>query len=132
MHYTKNINYKFLTGTQHIPALYAARAGLEIIRDIGVENIRERSLSLTQRIIDHAREYGFTLNTPTEPEMRGGSVVVQIENSKKIAQELIKRNYQIDWRPRAGIRIGPHFYNTEDEIDAIMEEINRLSLLYNN
>jgi len=131
MHYTENISYKFLTGTQHIPSLYAAKAGYEIIRDIGIENIRKRSLLLTQRIIDCVKRYGFALNTPSEPERRGGSVVVQLENSQKIAQELLKRKFLIDWRPNSGIRIGPHFYNTENEVDTIMEEIHKLSLQLN-
>jgi kynureninase len=127
MKYSENISYRFLNGTPHIPSIYSAKAGIEIIRDIGVNKIRKRSLFLTQRIIDHAKNYGFTLNTPEIPDKRGGTVVVQLENSQKISEELVKRKFLVDWRPHAGIRISPHFYNTEDEVDSIMEEISLLS-----
>ncbi|MFC1724775.1 aminotransferase class V-fold PLP-dependent enzyme [candidate division KSB1 bacterium] len=127
MKYSENISYRFLNGTPLIPGIYSAKAGIEIIRDIGVNKIRERSLSLTQRIIDQTKNYGFTLNTPEASEKRGGTVVVQLENSQKISEELVKRKFLVDWRPQAGIRISPHFYNTEDEVDSIMEEIKSLS-----
>ncbi len=127
MRFTKNGGFKFLNGTPHLPALYAVKAGYEIIRDVGVENIRKRSLNLTERIICRANEYGFQVNSPLEPEHRGGTVVVQMENSQRISEELLKRDFLIDWRPDAGIRISPHFFNTEEEVDAIMAEIHKLS-----
>ena len=129
MRFSDNIAFKFLNGTPHLPSLYAAKAGYEIIREVGVENIRKRSLQLTERIIQRAQEYGFQINSPLNPERRGGTVVVQLENSQQISKELLKRDFLIDWRPNAGIRISPHFYNTEDEVDAIMEEIKKLSSL---
>jgi len=130
MKYTENIGYRFLNGTPHIPALYAAQAGFEIIRSAGVDAVRRKSLALTQRIMDYAHEHGIPVNTPAAPGQRGGTVVVQPENSRKIAQELTGKNFLVDWRPDAGIRISPHFYNTEDEVDAVMEEISRLSAGY--
>ena len=129
MQFTENIAFKFLNGTPHLPALYAVKAGYEIIRAIGVEKIRRRSIELTERIIQRAHESGFKINSPLNPERRGGTVVIQMENSQQISKELLKRDFLIDWRPNAGIRISPHFYNTEDEVDAIMEEIKRLSSL---
>ena len=129
MQFTENIAFKFLNGTPHLPALYAVKAGYEIIRAIGVEKIRRRSIELTERIIQRAHESGFKINSPLNPERRGGTVVIQMENSQQISKELLKRDFLIDWRPNAGIRISPHFYNTEDEVDAIMEEIKKLSSL---
>lgn len=130
MRFTENGAFKFLNGTPHLPALYAVKAGYEIIREVGVENIRKRSLELTERIIQRAEQYGFTINSPLNPEQRGGTIVVQMENSERISKELLKRDFLIDWRPNAGIRISPHFYNTEDEVDAIMEEIKKLKHLF--
>ncbi|MDZ7331433.1 MAG: aminotransferase class V-fold PLP-dependent enzyme [candidate division KSB1 bacterium] len=127
MRFTDNIAFKFLNGTPHLPALYTVKAGYEIIRQVGVENIRRRSVQLTERIIQHAQRFGFKINSPLNADQRGGTVVVQMENSQQIAKELLKRDFLIDWRPNAGIRISPHFYNTEDEVDAIMEEIWKLS-----
>ncbi|UCE06085.1 MAG: kynureninase, partial [bacterium] len=102
-------------------------AGYEIISQVGVDNIRKRSLELTERIIQQAQELVFQINSPLNPERRGGTVVVQMENSQQISKELLKRDFLIDWRPDAGIRISPHFYNTEDEVDAIMGEIEEIA-----
>lgn len=127
MRFTENVAFKFLNGTPHLPALYAVKAGYEIIREVGVEKIRKRSLELTDRIIKQAQENGFKINSPLNPERRGGTVVMQMENSQQISKELLKRDFLIDWRPNAGIRISPHFYNTEEEVDAIMEEMKKLA-----
>lgn len=127
MCFTENSAFKFMNGTPNIPGLYAVKAGYEIIRQVGVDNIRQRSLQLTERIVQRAQEYGFAINSPISPEQRGGTVVVQLEHSQQIAQELLRRDFLIDWRPQAGIRISPHFFNTEDEIDRLMAEIKQLS-----
>ncbi|MBD3287464.1 aminotransferase class V-fold PLP-dependent enzyme [candidate division KSB1 bacterium] len=126
MRYSDKANFRFLNGSPHLPALYAVKAGYEIIREIGVERIRERSVEMTEHIIKRADEQGLTLNSPRDSRQRGGTVVLEMENSKKISEELLERDFLIDWRPEAGIRISPHFYNTFDEIDAIMEEIRKL------
>jgi kynureninase len=117
---------KFLNGTPHLPALYTVKAGYEIIRQVGVNTIRKRSLELTERIIQLSDELSFTVTSPRDFSKRGGTVVVQVENSEAISQELLRRDFLIDWRPDAGIRISPHFYNTEDEIDGIMYEIKKI------
>lgn len=127
MCFTENSAFKFMNGTPNIPGLYAVKAGYEIIRQVGVDNIRQRSLQLTERIVQRAQEYGFAINSPISPEQRGGTVVVQLEHSQQIVQELLRRDFLIDWRPQAGIRISPHFFNTEDEIDRLMAEIKQLS-----
>ena len=117
---------RFQSGTPNVPSLYSARAGYEIVASIGVEAIRRRSLMLTRRLIDGARAAGFRLNTPDADRERGGSVIVDVPNGSAVADELIRRGIIIDYRPGAGIRIAPHFYNTEEEIDralAILAEI---------
>jgi kynureninase len=129
MQFSDNIAFKFLNGTPHLPSLYAVKAGYEIILEVGVDNIRKRSVELTERIIQRSQEYGFQINSPVNPNQRGGTVIVQMENSQQISKELLKRDFLIDWRPNAGIRISPHFYNTEDEVDAIMEEIKTIRQL---
>ena len=126
MRFTSNSAFKFMNGTPHLPALYAVKAGYEIIRKIGVKNIRKRSIELTERIIQKAQEFAFDINSPLNHPSRGGTVVVQMKNSEQISKELLRRDFLIDWRPNAGIRISPHFYNTKDEVDEIMEEMKRL------
>jgi kynureninase len=114
---------RFQSGTPNVPSLYSARAGYEIVAAIGVEAIRERSLMLTRRLMDAAVAAGFRVNTPPADHERGGSVIVAIDDGGVIADELIKRGVIVDYRPGAGIRIAPHFYNTEDEVDRAVATI---------
>jgi len=118
--------FRFMNGTPHVPSLYAARPGVNIIRDVGVENIRAKSQRQTQLLIDLADQHGWRVNTPRDPQRRGGTVVIDMPNSKEVAQELLRRDVLIDWRPKAGVRFSPHFYNTDQEIHtaiAAVEEI---------
>ena len=112
---------RFQSGTPNVPALYSARAGYEIVAEIGVARIREHSLRLTRRLMDHARRAGYRLNTPDRDGERGGAVIVDVPNGEAVSQELIRRGVIVDYRPGAGIRMAPHFYNTEQDIDAAME-----------
>ena len=112
---------RFQSGTPNVPALYSARAGYEIVAQIGVQRIREHSLRLTRRLMDRARGAGYRVNTPDRDEQRGGAVIVDVPNGEAVSQELIRRGVIVDYRPGAGIRMAPHFYNTEQDIDAAME-----------
>ena len=119
---------RFQSGTPNVPALYSARAGYEIVAEIGVPAIRETSLSLTRKLIDAAQARGWRLNTPTEDARRGGSVVIDVPDSAAVADRLLAADVIIDHRPRAGIRMAPHFYNSEQDIDraiAVMDECTR-------
>ena len=115
---------RFQSGTPNIPALYAARAGYEIVRQIGVPAIREKSLRLTRRIIDHATRAGYAINTPLDDSQRGGAVIIDVPNGEAVANDLIRREIIIDYRPDAGIRISPHFYNNDDDIDDAMKVLD--------
>lgn len=113
-------------GTVSPAALSAAQSGLEIIAEVGVPAIRERSLLLTDYVIAKARERGLQVRTPLEPGRRGGHVSLDFPGSEKACQELIARGVVVDWRPEAGIRIAPHFYNTLDDIDRAFEELDAI------
>jgi kynureninase len=117
---------RFQTGTPNVPALYAVRAGYEIVAEIGVEAIRARSLLLTTRLMELADRAGYRLNTPRPDEERGGTVVVDVPDGAAVADELLRRNVIIDYRPGAGIRMAPHFYNTEQEIDHAMSVLDEI------
>lgn len=108
---------RFQSGTPNVPSLYSARAGYEIVAAIGVPAIRARSLRLTRALIDAALAAGYRLNTPTSDHERGGSVIIDVPDGAAVADELIRRRVIVDYRPGAGIRVAPHFYNTEAEID---------------
>jgi kynureninase len=125
---------RFQTGTPNVPALAAARAGYEIVAKVGVPAIRARSLELTRRLMDAAARRGWRLNTPELDHERGGSVIVDVPNGAQVADELIQRQVIVDYRPNAGIRIAPHFYNSEADIDkaiavmdAVIEETVRVT-----
>ncbi len=123
--YADNV-WRYMGGTPAVIALFQARAGAEIVAEIGARKIRERSLSLTQRVIDSAQERDFKLNTPLESERRGGSVVFDFSGAADVARELNRRKYFCDHRPGVGVRVGPHFYTTEDEIDAFFAELDQI------
>jgi kynureninase len=107
---------RFLTGTPNVPALYAATAGYDVIEEVGVERIRERSLVLTQLLIDLLDAAGFEVGSPRERDRRGGTVLARTPDDAAVHRELGERGIICDFRPDAGIRLGPHFYNTEDEL----------------
>jgi kynureninase len=114
---------RFLTGTPNVPALYAASAGYDVIEEIGVPRIRERSLHLTQLLIDLLGDAGFEIGSPRDPSRRGGTVLVRTPNDAAVHKELGERNVICDFRPDAGVRLGPHFYNTEDELQRTVETL---------
>ena len=117
---------RFQSGTPNVPSLYSARGGYEIVADIGVAAIREKSLRLTRRLMDLAHESGYRINTPEADAERGGAVIIDVPDGKNVAEELIRREIIIDYRPGAGIRMAPHFYNTADEIDHAMSVLNEI------
>ena len=115
--------HRYLHGSPSIPTLYAAESGYDIINEIGVERIREKSLQQTARLMALADVRGWKVNTPRDERERGGSVVIDVPQADAVVRELEKRDVLVDFRPGAGIRVGPHFYNTDDEIDALVNEI---------
>jgi kynureninase len=112
---------RFQSGTPNVPALYSARAGYEIVAEIGVPAIREKSLRLTRRLMDAAVRHGWRLNTPADDAARGGSVVIDVPDSGTVAERLIAEGVIVDHRPNAGIRMAPHFYNSDADIDRAID-----------
>lgn len=119
-------SYRYLNGTPHIPALFACRPGLDILNQIGIAPIREKSVRLTTRLIRGAASRGWQVNTPEDPAARAGTVSVGCPHAYEVCRELLAREILVDYRPLAGVRLSPHFYNREEECDltlAAMEEI---------
>jgi kynureninase len=124
--------YKFMNGTPNVPALYVARPGLQIVREAGIENIRAKSQRQTAELIRLADQRGWKVNTPRDPAQRGGTVSIDMPNSREVSNELLKRNILVDWRPNAGVRLSPHFYTADQELDtaisAVEEILSRMAI----
>jgi kynureninase len=122
MEYARGVA-RFLTGTPNVPAHYAATAGYDLVEEIGIPRIRESSLRQTQLLIDLADEAGFDVVSPRDPARRGGSVVIAVPEFAAVHAELEARDILCDFRPDAGIRLGPHFYNSDDELRFAIAQI---------
>lgn len=118
--------YRLANGTPAIAALYAIQPGVEIIAQVGIDKIREKSIRQTALIIELADAAGYRVNSPRRAEQRAGTVTLQPENAYEISRELLARNFVIDYREGAGIRIAPHFYNSDDEIHQVMLAIKEI------
>jgi kynureninase len=114
---------RFLTGTPNVPAHYAATAGYDLIEEIGVDRIRENSLRQTQLLIDLADEAGLDVRSPREPERRGGTVTLFVDEFPAVHRELTEREILCDFRPDAGIRLGPHYFTSDDELRFAVSQI---------
>jgi kynureninase len=117
---------RFQHGSPGIPALYAARSGYEIVARIGVDRIRENSMRQTARLIAKAEDLGFRVNSPRDPERRGGTVVIDVPHGRAVCRELNRREILCDYRPGAGIRVSAHFYNTDAELDRALDEMREI------
>ncbi len=116
--------WRFLQGTPAIPALHAARPGLEVVNAVGIDAIRAHSTRQTTRLLDHARARGFTCRTPDDPARRGGTVALDVPHGYAVSKALKDRDILCDFRPGAGIRLSPHFYNLDDELDAALDAVD--------
>jgi kynureninase len=116
--------WRFLHGTPAIPALYAARPGLRIHREIGVEAIRAKSIRQTGRLVRLAGERGYPVRAPADPSRRGGTVALDLPHGYEVSRALKAREILCDYRPGAGVRLSPHFYTSDDELDAAVAAID--------
>ncbi len=119
-------SYRFQNGTSAVPALYSCQAGLDIIYQAGVDNIRKYSTEMTTKLLTMAHNRNWKTTTPPNPNERGGTVALDIDKAYEINVELNKRNFLVDYRPNCGIRISPHFYNRMDELDDLIAEIEKI------
>jgi kynureninase len=124
MEYTTGA-FRWLNGTPVIPALYGAAEGSKILRRAGVDAIREKSVRLTSRLIELADARGYTVNAPRDPARRGGTVAIDVPHGYEVTQHLLSRDILVDYRVGAGIRIAPHFFTREDELDEAVSEIDK-------
>jgi kynureninase len=114
---------RFLTGTPNVPALYAGTAGYDVVEEVGVDAIRENSLRQTSLLISLLDERGLEVVSPRASERRGGTVSVRVPDFEAVHRELAERQILCDFRPETGIRLGPHFFTTDDELRFVVDQI---------
>ena len=117
---------RYMGGTPSVPALYSSAPGRKIVREIGVDRIRAKSKRQIALLVELAGDQGLKINTPRDPERRGGMICVDFPGSERVHDQLLRRGYLVDWRPGSGIRLSPHFYTSDGEIESIMDEIRKL------
>jgi kynureninase len=115
--------WRYLHGTPNIPAFYAARPGLEIINDVGIAAIRAKSIRQTTRLIELAEAAGFNCKAPASPTRRGGTVAIDVPQGYEVSRALKARDILCDYRAGAGVRLSPHFYTRDTEIEAAIAAI---------
>lgn len=118
--------YRWGTGTPTIPGYVVAKPGHDIIKDAGVPAIREHNVRLTTKIADAALERELTVNTPLQPERRTGWIGIDFEHSEAAYKRLIEARVFVDYRPGCGIRVSPHFYTTDDDVDSFFSTLDRI------
>jgi len=116
-------SFRYLNGTPHIPALYACQPGLDILNRAGIGPIRQKSMRMTARLMEAAKSHGWRVNTPDNPTERAGTVSVDCPHAAEVCRELLAREILVDYRPKAGVRLSPHFYNREEECDLAIAQI---------
>ena len=122
MHYAEHA-WRWLNGTPPIPALFAAIEGPRLVRRAGIERIREKSIRQTAQLIGLADADGYAVSAPRAPEQRGGTVALDVPHALGVARALLANGVIVDYRPQAGIRLAPHFYTTDEELERAVRMI---------
>jgi kynureninase len=123
MHYAGDA-WHWLNGTPPVPALFAAIEGPRIVARAGIDAIRAKSIRQTSRLIELADARGYKVTAPRDPARRGGTVAFDVPHSYGVAQALLANDVIVDYRPNAGIRVGPHFYTSDAELERVVEMID--------
>ncbi|MGZ8378311.1 MAG: aminotransferase class V-fold PLP-dependent enzyme [Gemmatirosa sp.] len=118
--------WRWLSGTPSVPALYAALEGPRLVHAAGIDAVRAKSQRQTARLIALADARGYPVRAPRDPARRGGTVAFDVPHGYEVAQALLARDIVIDYRPGAGIRVAPHFYTSDEELEAAVAAIDEI------
>lgn len=116
---------RFESGTPALPTIHTANGGLEMVLEIGVQRIYERTCALTNDLVERVKAKGWPLRSPEEEDRRSSIVMLALDRPDEIVEQLVARRFIVDYRPGL-VRISPYFYNTLAENEAIVEEISRI------
>ena len=117
-------SFRYLNGTPHIPALYACQPALDILNQAGIAAIRAKSIRMTTLLLQGAQSRGWRVNTPENSAERGGTVSIDCPHAYEVCRELLAREILVDYRPKAGVRLSPHFYNREHECEFALAQMD--------
>jgi kynureninase len=117
-------SYRYLNGTPHVPALYACQPGLDILNKVGIDAIRAKSVRMTKCLFEGAKSRGWRVNTPENPAERAGTVSIDCPHAYEVCRELLAREILVDYRPQAGVRFSPHFYNRLEECEFALGQVD--------
>ncbi len=117
---------RFATGTPNVPALCAGQEGIATVLEAGLPAIRARSMQLTGLLVAEAQRNGLGVRSPLAAERRGGHVALDVPHGYAVCQALSAREIVVDFRPDAGLRVAPHFYNTESEVRACVAAVREI------
>ncbi|MBL8726563.1 MAG: aminotransferase class V-fold PLP-dependent enzyme [Planctomycetes bacterium] len=117
---------RFHTGTPNVPALCAGRAGITAVAEVGLPAIRQKSQRLTTLLVELADRAGLPIRSPRSADQRGGHVALDVPHGYAVCQALAAREIVVDFRPDAGLRVAPHFYNSEAEVRAAVQAIREI------
>jgi selenocysteine lyase/cysteine desulfurase len=118
---------RFALGTPSPAAIYAAAAGLDIVLEVGVDRIRSRVLELTDYLMTATGDRGYRVRTPREHARRGGVVAIEVADSHRALDTLLADGVVVDERHGA-LRVSPHFFTSEDDLDALLAAMARLDI----
>ena len=118
--------WRWLGGTPVVPALFAATEGPRILREAGIDAVRAKSVRQTERLIALADARGYPVTAPRDPARRGGTIAFDLPHALEVSRALLERDVIVDYRPGAGIRVAPHFYTSDDELEAVVATIDEI------
>jgi kynureninase len=118
--------WRWLTGTPSIPSLYAAIEGPRLVRRAGIDRVRAKSTRQTRTLITAAESRGWRVNAPHDDARRGGTVAIDTPHAYEVSQALLARDVLVDYRPDAGIRLAPHFYTRDEEIESAVASMDEI------
>jgi len=115
---------RFEVGSPSTMSFVGAAEAMKMLLGVGTDKVKTRITKLTDHVIDSAKDLGLELQTPEEKSCRSGIVNFRISKPLKLVERLGRKKIIVSARAQ-GIRVSPHYYNTEEEIDKLMEEVRK-------
>jgi selenocysteine lyase/cysteine desulfurase len=116
---------RFEAGSPSEISCVGAYEGMKMLLNYGTENVKKRIVRVTDHLFDSVKDLGLELQTPEDKQCRSGIVNFRVDKPQQLSEKLEKKGIVVCARAN-GIRVSPHFYNTEEDIDRLIEEIKRL------